>query len=638
MSRWCDCWTSGRKLLPRFFHFFASIFLPALCSLVLATDQATFFLPNSPVAAAYVLSRLSNRELIEAPRGEYVYVALLQRKGIDRKYRLEALEGLAAIRHSDRSAQCLWAITELDKKGEEAVEPLRELGSVFLQSSRAEILGRRTELDSLKSQAQLPLTRQIAFASCLVADASAETSWENAKSNPAQLADLVLAIPLVPDSSLRATFYNGVKPLLNMADLPKLRRAAIRAIVAIPGHDVDTFQALAALILAGVEVPDCAASLVQLPRSSWNPEKLEPLINSLAHYLETIPPEQRTGTAFTDVLQFGNELASALPSDPQKTLTRTLRNLGPTIVTLHAVYEQMRFDKETLVVSTAKPVVIVFQNDDAMPHNVAVLAPGAQKEIGLAAEKMSPEPDAEGRLYIPTSPKILVASKLVAPGQKLQLAFNAPTEEGDYPFICTFPGHWLRMAGILTVTRDLEAYLASHALAQQPKLTDWKLANFLADLPQATIGRDLNVGRELFSKLACIQCHKLGTNGYAFGPDLTEVFTRYKGDRAAVLQQILEPSKVIEDRYRNFNFELKTGEPVLGIILKEDDQSVTIQSGPADSLIQTLKKLEIQQRHPQPSSPMPVGLLNALSKSQIFDLLAYVESGGKPPPPHDHHF
>jgi putative heme-binding domain-containing protein len=249
---------------------------------------------------------------------------------------------------------------------------------------------------------------------------------------------------------------------------------------------------------------------------------------------------------------------------------------------------------------------------------------------------MSPEPDAEGRLYIPTSPKILVASKLVAPGQKLQLTFNAPTEEGDYPFICTFPGHWLRMAGILTVTRDLEAYLASHALAQQPKLTDWKLADFLADLPQATTGRDLNVGRELFSNLACIQCHKLGASGYAFGPDLTDVFTRYKGDRAAVLQQILEPSKVIEDRYRNFNFDLKNGEPMLGIVLKEDEQTVTIQAGPADTLIQSLKKSDIQQRRPQASSPMPIGLLNSLSKQQIFDLLAYLESGGKAPL-HDHH-
>ena len=41
--------------------------------------KKTLFLPKSPVAAAYMLARLSNKELIEAPRSEFVYVALLQR-------------------------------------------------------------------------------------------------------------------------------------------------------------------------------------------------------------------------------------------------------------------------------------------------------------------------------------------------------------------------------------------------------------------------------------------------------------------------------------------------------------------------------------------------------------------------------
>src|SRR5678815_2028747 len=125
VRRWFECCAFRLRPVVLSFHLSASIFLAALA---MAADQATFFLPNNPVASAYVLSRLSNRELIEAPRGEYVYVALLQRKGIDRKYRLEALEGLAAIRHSDLPTQCLWAITKLDKKGQEVQDPLRELG------------------------------------------------------------------------------------------------------------------------------------------------------------------------------------------------------------------------------------------------------------------------------------------------------------------------------------------------------------------------------------------------------------------------------------------------------------------------------------------------------------------------------
>jgi putative heme-binding domain-containing protein len=348
-----------------------------------------------------------------------------------------------------------------------------------------------------------------------------------------------------------------------------------------------------------------------------------------------VPTAERTEASFANALQFATELASLLPPELKRTLSRTLRSLGPTIVTLHAVLEQMRFDKELIVVEVGKPIVIILQNDDAMPHNLAVLAPGTLKEVGLAAEKMSPEPDSEGRLYVPASPNVLHATKLASPGRKVQLAFNTPAEPGDYSFACTFPGHWLRMAGTLAVSRDVDTYLANYARSQQPKITEWKLEDFSSDLAQAGRGRHLETGQEFFSKLACIQCHKLGSIGYAYGPDLTDVFKRYKNDRAGVLQQIIEPSKVIDDRYRNFDFELKSGDPLLGMILKEDDQTITIQTGPADSLIQTVNKSEIQQRHRQSSSPMPVGLLNALSKDQIFDLLAYLEAGGSVPP-HNH--
>src|SRR5437870_3279901 len=89
--------------------------------------KKTFFLPKSPAAAAYVLGRMSNKELIEAPRSEFVFVALLQRKGLERKYRVEALEGLAKIRNTDPLTELLAGMTELDKKGENSEAVLRDL-------------------------------------------------------------------------------------------------------------------------------------------------------------------------------------------------------------------------------------------------------------------------------------------------------------------------------------------------------------------------------------------------------------------------------------------------------------------------------------------------------------------------------
>jgi putative heme-binding domain-containing protein len=578
---------------------------------------------------------LSDRELIEAPRGEFVYVALLERKGIARKYRLEALDGLVATRHTDRLTELLRGMVELDKKGDDFTEPLRDLGSILLHTSPAEITGKREQLTDLSTQAQLALTRQIAFAGVITADGAVQPSWTNAQSTPARLIDLVLGIPLITDTSLRSQFYPKLKPLLLIEDPAELRRAAIIAIVALPNHDAESFASLASLVQAGVQTPAAIESLAKIPQSAWATEAVPPLTQSILDYLQKTPAGERTQPPFANALQFANELALRLPHDEQQIITRTLRKLGPTVITLHAVFEQMRFDQERIVAEAGKPTIIILQNDDSMPHNLAILAPGALKEIGLAAEKMTPEPDAEGRSYVPASPKVLQATRLVNPGEKGQLVFNAPDDADEYPFVCTFPGHWLRMSGTMAAVKDLDQYLASHPATEQPKLTEWKIADFSTDLPLAEADRNPAAGKELFTKLACVQCHKLGSEGYAYGPDLTDVFKRYKYDRASVLDQVLEPSKVIDQRYRNFTIDLKNGDSLVGMILKEDDQYVTIQSGPSDSLIQRLNKSEVQQRRLQTSSPMPVGLLNALSKRQILDLLSYLESGGEPPP-HEH--
>ena len=112
-----------------------------------ANSQTNFFLPKNPVAAAYVLGRLSNQELISAPRSEFVYVALLQRAGLERKYRQEALEGLAGLRHTDTLTELLGAMAELDKKGEQSTNVLRDLAPLLLQSKQSDLAGKRSALE-----------------------------------------------------------------------------------------------------------------------------------------------------------------------------------------------------------------------------------------------------------------------------------------------------------------------------------------------------------------------------------------------------------------------------------------------------------------------------------------------------------
>ena len=59
------------------------------------------------------------------------------------------------------------------------------------------------------------------------------------------------------------------------------------------------------------------------------------------------------------------------------------------------------------------------------------------------------------------------ASKLIEPGQKETLKLKAPAKEGEYEYVCTFPGHWPIMWGKLIVTKDVDAYLQANPAPTQ---------------------------------------------------------------------------------------------------------------------------------------------------------------------------
>ncbi|NNE92191.1 MAG: hypothetical protein HKN23_11135 [Verrucomicrobiales bacterium] len=113
----------------------------------------------------------------------------------------------------------------------------------------------------------------------------------------------------------------------------------------------------------------------------------------------------------------------------------------------------LQFSPKKLSVEPGVKVRVIFQNPDIMQHNWLLIAPGSADEIGALADQMAAQPDAIKKQYIPDSDKVLVASQLIAPQGEEELVFNAPTEPGEYPYICTFPGHWRIMQGVLTVAK-----------------------------------------------------------------------------------------------------------------------------------------------------------------------------------------
>ncbi len=111
----------------------------------------------------------------------------------------------------------------------------------------------------------------------------------------------------------------------------------------------------------------------------------------------------------------------------------------------------MRFDRQTLAVQAgAKITLNVINNDPAkMMHNFALVSPGALNKVIKASLTLGPR--AIELNYVPEIPEVLAATPQIAPGRKYTLYFQAPSEPGQYPYICTYPGHTQLMRGILTV-------------------------------------------------------------------------------------------------------------------------------------------------------------------------------------------
>ena len=122
-------------------------------------------------------------------------------------------------------------------------------------------------------------------------------------------------------------------------------------------------------------------------------------------------------------------------------------------VELKTLPGKMVFDKKEFTVEPGKTVEIRFENPDDMPHNLLVLKPNSLEIVGGLADEMAKLPDGYEKQFIPESDRVLFATPLLLSGKQFILRFAAPIEPGDYPFACTFPGHWRTMNGVMRVVK-----------------------------------------------------------------------------------------------------------------------------------------------------------------------------------------
>lgn len=110
----------------------------------------------------------------------------------------------------------------------------------------------------------------------------------------------------------------------------------------------------------------------------------------------------------------------------------------------------LQFDVAEVKVKSGSKVELIFNNNDDMLHNLVITKPGdAVEKVGkLSLELGIKGPDYH---YVPDSDLVLFHTAILQPDTSEKIYFNAPDKPGIYPFVCTFPGHYLVMRGKLIV-------------------------------------------------------------------------------------------------------------------------------------------------------------------------------------------
>lgn len=414
----------------------------------------------NPAALAYVLEKMTNDELKAAPREVPVLEAMLQREGIDAPSRDAAANELAKKRGTSREAELMDAVFHIDEKNIDS-SASADLGRLLAMSSPVELKKVAEQITRMGSKDHGVRSARVAgMAAWIALYGSPEKIYQQRKDNHETLAVLCDATALISDPAMRAKFQPLLVDMLQSQIPDHLRKAALRALPLTGADNASAnFALLSEFLLKGQERQIAANAVMQLSRTSWDKIKAKAVAESILAYAEKVPATQRTQQDYVEVAQCGMELATLLPADEGTKLRKALRELGVSVFVVKTVREQMRYDTPQLVVEAGKPFEVIFENNDIMPHNIVFCQPGTHAEVGTMAQTMPMVPDARGYLYIPQHKAILgnAYSKMLEPAQKQRLQITAPSQVGDYEYVCTFPGHWVIMFGKLQVVKDVDA-------------------------------------------------------------------------------------------------------------------------------------------------------------------------------------
>lgn len=108
----------------------------------------------------------------------------------------------------------------------------------------------------------------------------------------------------------------------------------------------------------------------------------------------------------------------------------------------------MAYDTREIKIAEGSKVTLNLVNqgtDGAMLHNLVIVKQGMEKEVAMEGLNYK-----ESNYFNPQNTSVIAGTAIANPGATVKIEFTAP-EAGTYTYICTYPGHWMKMQGVLIV-------------------------------------------------------------------------------------------------------------------------------------------------------------------------------------------
>lgn len=419
---------------------------------------------ENPAGMSYLLDQVGSGDLAKLPKSSAVLLRMLMRPDVKLEQRAGALSDLAKIDKTPPTETLIKAIKELSGKNEAGTNDLCVL---LLKQSSQDLKASQNAIQKLISESQLESVKDTAVAALIMADGKIDSAWKAAQTSPKELVTFLHAIPLVPDAAIRASAFGPVSGLFHKLPADPtgtIHRAAITALPKLGKTPQEVFTVLSERIKQQDQVPIAALAMSELPTQAWSKNQAAIAAKGIIDWASTIPADNRNSGDYTATIATANRLIELLPANQAAVAKKALADLDVKTFTIKTVREQMRYDTSRIVVEAGKPFQVIFDNNDAMPHNLVFVMPGTLQDVAISVQTHPPDQlDSKGRAYVPENdPRVLDATHLIEAGKSETLHLIAPKKEDTYQYVCTFPGHWAVMKGELIVTKDVKAWNAAH--------------------------------------------------------------------------------------------------------------------------------------------------------------------------------